>query len=295
MHPPRPLRARTGLVAVLALAVAPALPRADADRPCLDCHGEPQDPLVLASGEALPLTVDVRALRASVHGADVGCLDCHAGKDAVPHATRPASRREVVRAATEGCAGCHDGPATAYGASVHGRARARGDADAPACSDCHGAHGVERAAQAAATGDACTACHADAKRMARHGISTQVVSTYRDDFHGMTAALQRRHGLAPGARRAASCIDCHGAHDVAARGDPASRLAAGNRARTCGACHPGASARFTSAWLSHAPPSWRSATVVGGVQLFYRFMIPFMVLGLLLQIALHVYRMVVRR
>ncbi len=130
--------------------------------------------------------------------------------------------------------------------------------------------------------------------MARHGIYAQVVSTYRDDFHGMAATLQRKHGLAPGAKRAATCVDCHGAHNVRGRGEPASRIAP-DRARICGGCHPGANESFAAAWLSHAPPSWKSAAIVGGVQLFYRFMIPFMVVGLLLQIALHVYRMVVRR
>jgi hypothetical protein len=68
-----------------------------------------------------------------------------------------------------------------------------------------------------------------------------------------------------------------------------------NLQRTCAKCHEGASASFPKAWLSHYEPSLEKAPLVWLVQLFYRLMIPFMVGGLVLQIALHLWRVVVNR
>ena len=42
----------------------------------------------------------------------------------------------------------------------------------------------------------CGRCHTDPKRMKKYGISTNVVSTYLSDFHGMATTLQR--GTEPG-------------------------------------------------------------------------------------------------
>ena len=52
---------------------------------------------------------------------------------------------------------------------------------------------------------------------------------------------------------------------------------------------------FPAAWLSHYEPTPQKAPVVWGVMLFYKLMIPFMVGGLVLQIALHLWRVVVNR
>lgn len=300
MSVPASHRARARAAVLLALVAAPGLAGASGDEECLGCHAGSRDRLVLPGGEAISLAVDEDAYRRSVHGgAQIACTDCHADKGEAPHAhAAPLQRRrDVARAATAHCGDCHDATAATYARSVHGKAFLAGNDDAPACSDCHGAHEIAPAASLAlASADACGRCHGDPERMARHRLSPRVVSTYLDDFHGMNASLQRKFGVAPGARRAPTCVDCHGAHDVARRDDPASRVAAGaNRVQTCGTCHPGANASFTGAWLSHATPTFESAAMVSGVQLFYRFLIPMMVAGLLLQIALHVWRMVVKR
>lgn len=291
-------RARAPACALLVLVATPRPALASGDEECLGCHDGSAEQLVFPSGEAVSLRVDPAGLRRSVHGGQVACVDCHADERAVPHEhpTALARRRDLVRAVTARCGDCHDGTASTYARSVHGEAFLAGNDDAPACSDCHGAHGIERAAaQVLASPQTCGRCHGDEERMARYGLSPRVVSTYLEDFHGMAATLQRRLGAAAGARRAATCVDCHGAHDVARRGDPSSATARANLVRTCGRCHPDASANFPSAWLAHRKPSWTSASMVSGVQIFYRLIIPFMVAGLLLQIALHVWRMVVKR
>jgi hypothetical protein len=283
--------------ALIALFASPGLAVAGDDE-CLGCHSGGGDRLELSSGEAVPLSIDAAAYRRSVHGQALSCVDCHADEGEYPHrrASLLQRRRDIVRAATARCGDCHDAAAATYARSVHGERLRTGDGDAPACSDCHGAHTIAPASgQALASPETCGRCHGDAERMKRHGLSPGVVSTYLQDFHGMAATLQRKLGIVAGARRAATCVDCHGAHDVARRGDPASRVSAANRVQTCGRCHPDSNPNFPAAFLGHAPPTWRSAALVIGVQLFYRAMIPFMVAGLLLQIALHVWRMVVRR
>ena len=68
-----------------------------------------------------------------------------------------------------------------------------------------------------------------------------------------------------------------------------------NLARTCSRCHTGATESFPSAWLSHYEPSWRKAPLVYGVKQFYRVLIPFMIGGLVLQVLLHLWRVVVNR
>jgi len=65
--------------------------------------------------------------------------------------------------------------------------------------------------------------------------------------------------------------------------------------QTCQKCHPGATKNFPDAWLSHYEPTPQKATLVWTVQLFYKLIIPFMVGGLVLQIALHLWRVVVNR
>jgi hypothetical protein len=68
-----------------------------------------------------------------------------------------------------------------------------------------------------------------------------------------------------------------------------------NLQKTCAKCHTGAATSFPKAWLSHFQPSSEKAPLVWAVQVFYMFMIPFMVLGLVLQIALHLWRTIVNR
>jgi hypothetical protein len=47
--------------------------------------------------------------------------------------------------------------------------------------------------------------------------------------------------------------------------------------------------------MSHYEPSWKKAPLVYGVQLFYNILIPFMISGLVLQMLLHFWRVVVNR
>jgi cytochrome b subunit of formate dehydrogenase len=72
--------------------------------------------------------------------------------------------------------------------------------------------------------DRCGECHND------------LFSLYAMSTHGALTEL----GYGP----AATCADCHGAHDVLPASDAASKTAPGNRVETCRKCHPVATANY---------------------------------------------------
>jgi predicted CXXCH cytochrome family protein len=218
------------------------------------------------------------------------CVDCHGAHD-IQRASEPRTRISKT------CANCHGPIFKVYAASVHGRDAEAGNADVPVCTDCHRAHDIidpRNGALAHSTPEICGRCHTNAKMMAKYGLSTKVVDTYLRDFHGMSATLQRTHQVDRKAF-AAVCTDCHGVHDIQKSTDPTSHTIQANLVQTCRKCHPDATTSFPRAWLSHYEPTPQKAGLVWGVQLFYKLMIPFMVGGLVLQIALHLWRVVVNR
>jgi hypothetical protein len=228
--------------------------------------------------------------RGDVHAPS--CVECHGA-----HAVAPAGQPRSAISRT--CASCHEGVSRAYAQSVHGRAlMSTENADVPVCTDCHRGHDIadpRGGAWLLKTPEMCGKCHADPKVMGRYGLSTNVLQTYLADFHGMTASLSRGTEHAPDKRVTALCIDCHGVHDIARVDEPGSRVLKANLVKTCQKCHPGATESFPSAWLSHYEPTWKSAPLVHGVKVFYLVFIPLVIGGLVLQILLHLWRVVVNR
>jgi predicted CXXCH cytochrome family protein len=217
------------------------------------------------------------------------CVDCHGSHNV----TRPNRPRTHVSAT---CAGCHQGVSSVFAKSVHGRAANR-NGDVPVCTDCHRSHdvaGPKAANWLRTTPELCGNCHSNKTLMDKYGLSTAVTKTYVSDFHGMTASLQRSSN-AQDMSVTALCTDCHGVHDIMKIDEPGSRVLRANLVKTCARCHPGANENFPAAWLSHYEPSWKKAPLVYGVQVFYAILIPFMMVGLVLQVLLHLWRVVVNR
>lgn len=220
-----------------------------------------------------------------------GCIDCH-DSHAVTPPNQPRTR------ISETCSGCHSEIAETYAESVHGKGLAGArPGDVPVCTDCHRSHDIADPRNAAfllRTPELCGRCHADAERMKPYGLSTAVLETYLSDFHGMTATLAR--GTTKGEERVtAVCVDCHGYHDISKVKDPGSRVMKANLVKTCQKCHQDATDNFPAAWLSHFEPTLEKAPLVWSVKLFYQIFIPFVIGGLILQILLHVWRVVVNR
>lgn len=251
---------------------------------CLKCHGE---------------DVDRARHRESVHALrGLQCSSCHTGIDLETHADEPKVAKvncsrcheTIPSDVHEGsCAECHNEPhyrSTAsctkchgeivglYEKSVHGRA---GHEDVPVCANCHMPHkmrSVKSPEMRLQSIDLCERCHGDAEKMSKHGVSTDVMQTYLSDFHGASVRLHRIEG-GPSGPMKATCIDCHGAHDI--RDKAALRS---NLVTACAKCHPDANDSFTGAWLGHKRPGPKQSTLVFLVQLAYWIGIPFMLVGL---------------
>lgn len=221
------------------------------------------------------------------------CVDCH-GAHEVP-AGEP-SRESGNRT----CGSCHEEAEEVYADSVHGKDRVvegvdpkvRSE-DLPGCIDCHAMHRVEAAqtpAFRAGTHRICAECHGEPERMARYGLSSEVLDTYLDDFHGASNHLYINVGFIP-ERPIATCADCHGSHDV--RTSDPEESAEQARERTlemCRECHEGAADSFSDAWLSHSDPSLSETPFVWAVLWGYRLAVPAMVAALIVHILLHFHR-----
>ena len=254
---------------ILLLGVAASLCASD---DCLSCH---QSSTGLTNAHGKLITVKAEALAHSVHK-DLHCGDCHSGAAKLPHAAAGASAscltchgeisgqlaagahstlgkpdssatcmachgnaHEVTSPASRGtafCANCHSGEVKDFASSIHGRARQRGDADAPSCGDCHGE--THKAVEASASDSpvnsknlplTCARCHSDPKLARRHLFATaKPVEAYEASVH----ARAGREG-----KKAAACTDCHGTHRILPPSDSRSPIAKSNVASTCGNCH----------------------------------------------------------
>ena len=217
------------------------------------------------------------------------CTDCH-GSHRIKKT--PGDRLETARR----CSACHQREYEIYKGSVHGSALiGQGNPDVPVCIDCHTSHDIVDPVSTAyheRIPAMCSRCHADRRIMDRYGLSTDVVKTYLSDFHGVTLSLyqgEEDRSLSPG-RAIAECTDCHGTHDITGDFGSNDDAVRKNLVKRCRACHEDAGDDFPEAWLSHYRPSMAHAPLVFTVDIAYRVAMPLMVLGLLLQILLHIWR-----
>lgn len=120
------------------------------------------------------------------------------------------------------------------------------------CLQCHGDQGsnVERSEHSFLS---CTSCHTDIKEFPHPeeaslnqkesvAVCTScheglVSDSYAKSFHGKAVHL--------GSERSATCVDCHGAHNVLGEDNPASKVAKENIPETCASCHGQASPGFS--------------------------------------------------
>lgn len=220
------------------------------------------------------------------------CVKCHGSHEI----TRPAQPRSRI---SQTCATCHPGVSTKYTKSVHGKALLEdGNKDVPVCTDCHRSHDIAATKDRAwllRSPNLCGRCHGDSKLMGKYGLSAAVLSTYVADFHGTTAGFGTGSNDDGSQRLVAVCTDCHGIHDIASVKSTDSGAFRANLVKTCRKCHADASANFPAAWLSHYEPSFWRTPLVYSVKVFYLFLVPFIVGGLILQILLHLWRVVVNR
>lgn len=223
------------------------------------------------------------------------CVDCH-GAHSISH-----TGKERTSSAKR-CEKCHGEIYKIYASSVHGSALfSENNQDVPVCADCHRAHNIldprtfdyrEKVPQM------CGNCHANKALMDKYGLSTSVLNSYLQDFHGVTLKLykkQKDFGDKTTMKPIAVCIDCHGIHDITVTTGPKSSIVKANLIKRCQKCHPDATENFPDSWISHYEPSLKKAPLVYFINLIYKIFIPFMMVGLILQILLHIWRYAVNR
>lgn len=223
------------------------------------------------------------------------CTDCH-GTHGIELA------RSDKSTGARRCGNCHAAIYATYASSVHGSAlMSDHNIDVPVCVDCHTAHTIEDARTTDyrdKVPDICGRCHANRDIMSKYGLNTGVVNSYLQDFHGITLKFykQQQASAGVGARKPiATCTDCHGIHDIDKTTGAAAATIKAKLTERCQKCHPGATQEFPDSWLSHYEPTLASAPLVFIIELFYKFFIPFMLVGLILQILLHLWRYTINR
>jgi nitrate/TMAO reductase-like tetraheme cytochrome c subunit len=254
---------------------------------CKTCHGEQYEATLdsmhyevfLAGNENAPM-----------------CSDCHN-----PHTQQKLTDENGVlqiserSRISETCATCHNAIYEEYTQGVHGEQVLAGNPDVPTCIDCHGVHNIPdpRTAEFRLSSvNLCADCHTDATIMNQYGLSTRVLDTYIDDFHGKTITLfeQREPGQYP---NTPVCYDCHGVHRIISVSDPQEGLQVKeNLLATCQKCHPDATANFPTSWLGHYVPDQQRYPIVYWVTVFYRFFIPAVLGVMAVFVASDIYRRV---
>lgn len=255
---------------------------------CQQCHGvhDVRPAAELASGAPMRAMNErclachdaARMALGTAHADSVSCTGCHGA-----HAIQPpdaASSRLAATRQVETCGTCHDTIAGAWRHDVHGTAVLAGGSarahrsgpiptpgeEPPTCTTCHGTHAMLRAggdAFALAATRKCTECH------------ERYADTFGDSYHGQATEL--------GSPVAATCADCHGAHDILPASDPRSKVAKANLVATCGQCHKEASASFVE-FQPHADPHDAAKNPI--LYWVYRFM-TLLLIGVLSVFGLH--------
>ncbi len=213
-----------------------------ANSDCLACHGKKD---IRASSGGRSLYVRGEEYSASIHSRKViACTQCHTG--VTVSADRPCSTIEKK----VDCSICHEAQVSNYNAGVHGRLHAKGDVNAPYCTDCHGTHETleHKAAENAPESvkqmvresptyilkvpGLCARCHrrGAAAAVRYEGNVKDVVEHYTESIHG-------RGLLQSGLTVTATCADCHTPHKELPRSDPQSSVYPDNIAAACGKCH----------------------------------------------------------
>ena len=180
----------------------------------------------------------------SVHGKAVAagsekaavCTDCHGAHDILSPADAKSTIFKFNVPTT--CAKCHDNVKQEFMGSIHGQAIAKGNWQAPVCTDCHGIHGIKShldpnssvSGQALAA-TTCARCHEGVRLTQDFGIEAHRSSTYLSSYHGLASQM--------GSKVVANCASCHGTHNILPSTDAKSTINQANLINTCGKCRSG--------------------------------------------------------
>jgi hypothetical protein len=207
---------------------APPAPGAPADNEaCLACHIAPDKVMTFPDGDAISVVINQATFDTSVHN-KLTCTTCHTTFNGYPH---PARTAQTGRAYTlqykETCKNCHTDKFNQIQDSVHSKALAVGNQNAPFCSDCHNPHTQVRIndekgnlllAARAQVPHTCAKCH------------STLFDQYANSVHGK-GVLEADNPDVP------TCITCHGVHQIT---DPTTAAFRLSSIQLCASCHTNA-------------------------------------------------------
>jgi len=218
---------------------------------CATCHED----INLTEKYQILIDHPIEVYKNSVHGLatqqgiDVAatCNDCHSTGGSAHRILSPGDSESTINHFNipDTCGKCHQSDAQDFWEGIHGLLVARGETDAPVCTDCHGEHGilspsdprspVSKVRLAEAT---CSPCHESITLTEKYGIDTGRLTSFIDSFHGLKTKA--------GDLYVANCASCHGVHRILPSTDPSSSIHPDNLQATCGECHPGISVALAS-------------------------------------------------
>ncbi len=213
---------------------------------CLNCHLNEK----MFPGDEKGSAKFVAQYKTSIHGSiqkgqteAAGCVDCH-GDHMISNPNDPKSSTKRARL-VETCGKCHSDVVEKFKKSKHGQELAKGNENAPTCSDCHGEHGIQSTLLSndfskLNIADKCLSCHKEGKiQHKNYKGEEELISDYKNSAH--------YKGLERGNVNSATCSDCHGAHEMSPFDDPDSKINKKNIAQTCGEsnCHEAEKSAFT--------------------------------------------------
>jgi thiosulfate reductase cytochrome b subunit len=175
------------------------------------------------------------------------CNDCHSTGGTAHKILSPGSPESSINHFNipETCGQCHKGVESDYLEGIHGQLAARGETDAPVCTDCHGEHGIlspddplSPVSGSKVAEMTCSPCHESAVLNEKYGIKTGRLTTFIDSYHGLKSKAGDTH--------VANCASCHGVHRILPSSDPTSTINPKNLRRTCGECHPNISEKIAA-------------------------------------------------
>lgn len=212
------------------------------DSYCQTCHADESLSGGFSNGRPLSLYVDARDVRDSAHEL-LTCVTCHDQLGTHPDEEPPLFDLTTYRIEANGmCERCHQSAADGYAASAH-RAPEFEEGEGATCIDCHSPDGSGHSVALtsdpgsmlapARIADTCGSCH------------ERALNTYDQTSHGKVA----RFG---DANTTATCLSCHGDHNVQAVEELALGAGLTGLSATCGECHDGAGESFARAWPGHS-------------------------------------------
>ncbi|NVN93692.1 MAG: cytochrome c3 family protein [Bacteroidetes bacterium] len=183
---------------------------------CAKCHNKKDHKLELSK---------------SIHK-NLSCANCHSYvvNNMANHKKAP---KDGVLA---DCYLCHSAIAKEHKESIHGLSLTEGINEAAQCWNCHGSHDIspintiESKVYPINLPATCGKCHDDTTFIKKYSLSANKPGkTYSESVHGKL--------VMSGKKNSATCVTCHGKHDIKNRVQYASMISSVNLPNTCEKCH----------------------------------------------------------